>query len=319
VSFLESWFAVCGGSGDPAAQEEVYRVLRGFADDFARNGRQDAHIADEAATDVLMRFFGRRQALLQKVRASASPSPALWTALGVTGVGPAAWEQAFGRPLTPAEAAALAKATMADEGRLTAYLRRTVRNAVIDVHRKRVRQGFTNKPRGVDIEWSDGASTPGGRLEWSQEHEHWAQDEVEAAADGPEPRDALLEAADARWRNGVTQKAFAAWRAQGQGPYRNQPQLVVDRLRVLEVAADLHAAPGLSESERRALLAPLQQEAYRRGCHRLRAQLCTFIPMGDIGTPWPAVRLAQGELDDVVRADVFIACERLRVRSAAQP
>ncbi|MFM2247503.1 MAG: hypothetical protein RL071_3577 [Pseudomonadota bacterium] len=286
MNLLSAWVELGGAA--PSSQSVA--VVQDQLHRFRGRGHLSVSDHEDMVQDVLLRLMGRRVKLLAKLRATGVAEPALLRALGTASATLDEVEAALARPLDAAGRALLEERQVRTPARVIAVLRASLSHALIDRARGAWSRGRVwLDDRALDLEATQRAG--GGR----------------GSAEG-QAADAVA-AAEQRWLAELTQRSFAAWRAEGAGAYAGQPALVCEDLRLMQRVA--------KDPDRFSFPDP----SYRRRCTRLRAALTDVVgpPEGTPGPlPWPVVRLpSEPELG--VYADAFVAEDHLRQRAEAAP
>jgi hypothetical protein len=238
---LEAWRLHCSDAKPSADTESAAGLLYGLlAGRLSPRGAEPDH-AQMAAAAVLTRNRGRRQRLLVALRAAAPASASLLRSYAIVGGSVAELEGALGRPLLDWEQAELGRSGLHDEAQLFVLLRRSARNAFIDLLR-----------REAKAERAEDAAEEAGAI----------------AAPLQEPAD--LDAARARREVDAAQARvdavwdrFSVWRAgkPGSATYRGHPE---------RVRADLNLARWVVAKPERH---QFDNDSHRRRCARLRLDL----------------------------------------------
>jgi len=238
---LEAWRLHCSDAKPSADTESAAGLLYALlAGRLSPRGAEREH-AQMAAAAVLTRNRGRRPRVRVALRSAAQGSASLLRSFAIVGGGVAELEGALGRPLLDWEQAELDRSGLHDEAQLFALLRRSARNAFVDLLRREAK---------------------------SERAEDAAGEAAAIAAPQHEPADldaarARREVAAARARVDAVWDRFAVWRAgkSASATYRGRPE---------RVRADLDRARAVAAEPKRV---QFDNDSHRKGCDRLRSAL----------------------------------------------
>jgi hypothetical protein len=238
---IEAWLLHCSAAATSVETEAAARLLYGLLTGPLGPRGAEPDQAQMAAEAVLTRNRRRRQRVLVALRAAAQPSATSLRSYANTGGGGAELERALARPLLEWECAELERSALVDEAQLTAYLRRAVRNAFIDLLRRDARP---ERAEGAAVAAS---AIEAPRVEPADLDNARARREVEAA----------------RGRVDAVWEAFAFWRAAkaASATYRGRPERVRDDL---DLARRVASAPHAHHFD---------DDSHRKRCDRLRIDL----------------------------------------------